>query len=291
MQDPISWQNSGEGLFRNVSFDAYAARKAINASSLKKGRDSMLHMERYMLYGISETPAMRLGRLIHILTLEPKKFKAECSVYDGARRGNSWIAFQESNSHLDIYTASEHDNCKQVASSIRSNKDALKAINSTDHEVSMAWLGGGKVGKGYHMGKARMDGYKDTSGNIIEVKTTNSVDPHKFARTCFDQGTHIQIGWQIQGLKKLGAKIGKILIPAVEQKPPYDVIVFEPDADFCEYGEGEAVRIAGEYTAAVEAGLFMGIGKGKKQVLSLPEWVMARGSGMDLMMGGEAIKL
>lgn len=286
-----SWPENADpiqGIFHGVKFHSYAALKALNASALKKGDVSMLHMWHYMKYGISETAAMRCGRLTHILTLEPGKFKEECIVFDKARRGNAWADFKEANAHLDIYTADEYDNSKQIADNIRANKDALKAITNTVHEVSMAWLGGNS---GYRFGKARMDGYKDTNGNLLEVKTTNSVDPHKFARTCYDQGTHIQIGWQIHGLKKIGAKIGKVLIPAVEQKPPFDVIVFEPDADYCEYGEQEAVRIAGEYTAALEAGLFCGIGKGKKQVLSLPEWVMARMGGMDLMMDGEVIKL
>ena len=55
-----------------MTYEEYAELPGINATSIKAGVKSMLHMHHCMTGGgHKETPALRWGKLVHLAVLEP----------------------------------------------------------------------------------------------------------------------------------------------------------------------------------------------------------------------------
>ena len=95
----------------NEQFEDYAGAGGINASAIKQGRTGMKHMRLAMTGGVKDdTPAMRMGRLIHAAVLEPDVFNQNAVVFEGkTRRGKAWDEFKAEHAEGWIVTYDERD--------------------------------------------------------------------------------------------------------------------------------------------------------------------------------------
>jgi hypothetical protein len=250
-----------------MDFSTYADQPGLNASKLKAGRTSMKHMHHYGKHGKAPTAAMQKGTNIHAAVLEPERFWAHTIATDLNRRTNDYKQLVEDNPGATIITESEQAELEQIVDSVFANREARAIIESTAHEVSMFW-DDRILGKG----KCRMDGYSETSGLVLELKSGSTVEPRSFARQCYNMGYHIQIGWARYGLAQVEAKVSRILVVAVEQSPPYDCVVYEPDVTFVTEGGREAKEIARRYRAAQACGVYEGVSS-EVVPLELPRWI------------------
>lgn len=267
-----------------IPFLDYETDPGLNASALKAGRKSMLHMRHYMAHGIKQTAAMTKGLNIHSAILEPDRFFESLVIWDRVRRGKDWDMFQAEHQDSIILQQAELQELQAISNSVHANQEAHKVIEATKHEASIFW-DHEKDGPG----KARLDGYNEDTGYVAEVKSTHAIDPWLFSKTCYNMGTHIQLGWQKIGLDLIGAKCVQFVIIAVEQSPPHDCIAYYPDQQFIEAGMEEALLIAGKWRAALASGIWYGIGGADRTVpLSLPSWA---GGGVELKIAGENVKL
>ena len=267
-----------------MPFDEYLALEGMNASTIKSGMKSMKHMKSYMDNGIDPTPAMQKGSLIHSAILEPELLDATVVTYDGIRRGNDWKEFQAENEGMTIAKPSEMVDVYGARDSVWSNEKAIHAIKNTAHEVCIQW-DTKLIGKC----KARMDGYNPESGMLLEVKSTVAVDPYSFSKTCYNMGTHLQIGWIKSGLNALGLKLNSIVILAVEQKRPWDCVTYEPDTAFIEQGEMRSHEIARQFKTCSTIGIFDGICE-EGSILTLPSFAMGN-KPVELTIGGEKVEV
>ena len=246
-----------------LTFAEYRAIAGINASAIKKGRTSMLHMHHEMTKAETpSTPAQRRGTLIHLRTLEPDRFNEDVVVYDGTKRGKKWDEFKENNEGKEVLTPLEVTYYNLIYDKIMEHPEARMLIEESQHEVSMQWEGT------YGMGKARADMVSDF---IADLKSTGTVDPVKLQKHTFNQGWHIQMGWITEGLETLGRQDMTSYIIAVEQEAPHDVAVFEMDDDYVKMGQDEAHKLAVKYRACELDGKFQGCVDGI-QTLSAPEY-------------------
>jgi len=268
----------------------YRGQGRLSASAIKAGRVSMKHMRDAMTGESKEqTPAMRMGTLIHAAVLEPDVFAAEVEIWEGAKRGNAWAEFKAAHDAEWIVSRDEHAKLLAIMASVHSHRDAHRMISDSEHEVSIDWSS-----PRYGEAMARLDGYGERCG-IFDIKTTQSIRPRDFFRTCYGFGTHIQMGWYRLGVQvHTGFGDIPVHVIAVEQTPPYDCVVYRVPEPILDTGLEEAETIAVQYRCCEAAGYFAGVAD-TIQEYELPAWASggerdvtpAQLAAMPQMGGGE----
>jgi len=254
----------------NMPFADYRAKEGLNASAIKKGRTSLLHLHAEMERVDSDpTPAMVLGTNIHTRVLEPERFENEVAVWRGkARRGKEWTAFKDENEGKTIVTVSELETLDQIYESVLKHPEAIEIIQESQKEVSVFW-----ESPIYGKGKVRMDAVKFNEF-WCDLKSTSRIHPREFQSHSWKMGYHIQAGWSAEAMECQGfsADVPFYLL-AIESSSPFDVVLYELDSELVEMGRREAKEIACQYRLAEKRGVFEGVAADGIQVLTAPEWV------------------
>ena len=261
-------------------YEDYAALPGINASAIKAGQISMLHMHQVMLGKPQpESPAMRWGRLIHLAILEPARYGQVVSVWGGGRRaGGEWAQFVEDAGGPEwIVTAEENGDLLCMAAAVHGNREAHRIVAGTQHEVNLTWQGAH-----YGAGKGRIDMYDATKAMLADLKTTARIG--SFERQFFNLGYDLQFGWLTEGT---GATHRYAI--AVESVPPYDVVVYSVPQQVIDTGRERAIAIASEYRSSEAAGCFLGVsGAESIKELAVPGWYCG-GDNAEISMEGAEV--
>jgi len=262
-------------------FDDYAAIDAINASSIKAGMLSMLHMHHYMTQGgKEESPAMRMGRFVHGMVLEPDVFAKKLCLWEGAtRRGKKWDLWCAENDPEYAVTPKQLADLVHITAMVHSNRDAHALIEATEHEVGFVWSN-----ERYGRGKARMDG-QSASGGILEYKTTQGIGMRQFTINAYRMGYHVQLGWYAHGVEQVTGEIPQVHVIVQEQAAPYDCYVLRVPHQIIEVGMEEAIEIARRYSVHNHVGSFPGVAGGEIMEYELPPWSIG-GDNAEVSMEG-----
>lgn len=255
-------------IVNGLAFDEYAAHPGINASAIKAGKKSMLAMRHAITSAgtRTETPALKLGRIIHARLLD----RTLPVVWNGRRAGKEWDKFAADNDGSDIVTADELDQISACVQRVRDDAIAGPLLDGCIYEASVFW-----TGKAYGEAKARPDAYNATRRILIDVKTTRDASIGAFVRQAFNLQYHVQMAWYRIGLEAAGVSVTDTYVIAVEPQPPFDVVVYRYDEAALEQGAADAVKIASEYRACCAAGKWPGCGGGELRALGLPTWAVA----------------
>lgn len=248
------------------SFEKYLARPGINATALKAGALSMLHMREVMTgRGKPDTPSLKWGRIVHRAVLEPDKWKDSFAVYDGRRAGKKWEAFEAEHTGLEIVKPDQAAALEMLVDSVRSNADAARLLAGCTPEVTVTWQS-----ERYGEAKARVDGLADDYS--VEFKTTRAIKPESFERQCANLEYKIQLGWYSIGL---GPRIKSQWVIAVENVRPFDCVVYRVDDQLIEVGRDKAIKLAERYRECERVRRFPGCqGEQGPRVLSLTSFEM-----------------
>lgn len=250
------------------TYPAYAAIPATNWSTLKELQRSPRHYLWRLSTERPDTPAMRLGRAVHCAVLEPRQFARSFVSYDGTRRGKAWEEFADAHADVDILSVTEMEQCHAIRDAVRSNRDARRLLRKGESEKTITW-----TDRATRIPcKARVD--RVGHGFFVELKTTRSLDPRDFQRTCAALSYHGQLAFYARGLKANRRKTHPVLI-AVENEPPYDVVIYEPDEDFLWLGDELAGELLSKLAACRKANRWPGRSTGV-QALSLPGWMLSQ---------------
>lgn len=245
----------------------YRNQPGITASAIKHGRKSMLHMRHYLTAPQKEqSAAMIVGSLVHMAVLEPARYSSQVVCYDGRKAGKEWEAFLAAHVAADILKPHEKEHIDAIASAVSANRDAAFALNlATIREMSVSWDEPASYGRA----KARVDAYG--IGTLVDLKTTSKIEPRRFASQVCELGVDLQLGWYAHGLRANTCPVDKVLIIAVEQSAPHDVVVYEVPDGILKHGYEKACEIATRYRCCEACGSFPGVADGV-QILELPEW-------------------
>lgn len=254
-----------------MTFEEYQQIDAINATAIKAGQKSMLHMRTVMTgKRTDETPAMRWGRIIHSAVLEPN-YADSLAVYTGAvKRGKAWDEFAVINAGREIVTLDERAELTAIINAVQANPHAKALIDGSEHEMTVQW--DDECG---HC-KARLDGWAPYSG-IIEIKTTGAITANQFARQYINMGHDLQVGWYSRAIEKTTGKKPDVTIIAIESSPPFDVAVWTLNRAAVVTGERHAIEIANRYAACCKAVEWPGVQEDGPEELTLPEWYAFEG--------------
>jgi len=247
---------------------AYDALPGVRWSLLRELSKSPAHYKHRLTQPRDDTTAMRLGRAVHCAVLEPRQFAATFAVYDGVRRGKEWQEFADAHAEDDILSVTEAEHCHAVRDAVRGNRDAIRLLRKGESEKTVTWTDR----ETRIPCKARVD--RVGHGFFVELKTTRSLDPHDFERTCAQLAYHGQLAFYARGLKANRRKTHPILI-AVENEPPYDVVIYEPDEEFMWMGDEFAGDLLRKLSKCQKTQRWPGRSSGV-QTLSLPGWLLSQ---------------
>jgi hypothetical protein len=114
-------------------------------------------------------------------------------------------------------------------------------------------------------------------GIVLDLKTTDSVDPDLFAKKVVSLGYDFQAAYYARAAQEVYNKPFRFIFVAVERKAPYCVDLFEVDYEMME--EGKAKCIAALRTYSTCSSLEMWPSKDPTiNTLSYPSWYKKYGT-------------
>jgi hypothetical protein len=207
--------------------------------------------------------------------LEPERFRCEWVQFDGPRRaGKLWESFEAE--HLaaghEILKADEMAECLTIGAAVHNHPLAASYLAQGRAEQTLAWMDP-ETGLAC---KGRVDWLCDVPGlaSVVDLKTTADLDEYRFTATVARLGHASQLAFYLRGLRALGLPQPAEII-AVESDAPYDVGVFELDADALANGDEEVGRLLRRVAECRERNEWPGRYGTTLQPLRLPAW-MAR---------------
>ncbi|MHC4616321.1 MAG: PD-(D/E)XK nuclease-like domain-containing protein [Planctomycetota bacterium] len=253
---------------KDISFSEYQADEGLNASVIKQGRISMKHMHE-AIHGSAkrDTPAMKMGRLMHSAILEPDSFFKSVAIWDGKRSGKEFNDFVLERKTHNIITSQEADKLERCRDSVYANAHAKHLITTTQHEQSIFW-----EGDTVKRCKARLDGVAERPG-VLELKTTGKIGPDEFARTAHNMAYLVQFGWYALAANLIYPNGGwpPVHCICLEQQAPFDCVVYRIPAELVKRGCEEAIEIAKLYRISEELEHFDGVAS-EIVDFALPSW-------------------
>lgn len=261
------------GIYRDIEPEVYHRWNALNASTLGHFVRSGMHGAYYLNQTQDDDPPtadMLYGTAMHTAYLEPKKYQetaytptVEVKVGDDVIHKPILADKCHWKTHKPVADENPgrlilHDQWADRIEDMRKQLDAHPRANMLFNEVD----GTNELTLVWHLTvkgktipcKCRVDRYlpsfipnadhTEPVSGIADLKTSASIDPHKFERSIWDYGYHRQAAWYLMGA------IAHKLIPdqlhdfsyqivAVEKKPPYPVTVFPLTAGTIQQGINE----------------------------------------------------
>lgn len=267
------------GIYRNMSFDDYAAIDAINNSTLGHFSRSALHAQAYMLNPDHPSDAMELGTAFHAAVLEPDRFDEEfvaapvCDRRTLAGR-ERWKAFTDANSGKVVMPKGEADACMRMAQAVRKSDTANTLLRAKGaNEVVVIW----EDDETGVLCKGRTDGIRILGEYtyLIDIKSTRDASRGEFSKSIFRYGYHRQLAMYLDGLTAVtgDARHRRPVFIAVENIMPHALAVYELEPDSVESGRIEYREFLRKYANCVATGKWPGYADGL-QPINVPHWAM-----------------
>lgn len=265
-----------EHIMAQMSEKEYREHPGVNKSTLWEIRKSPAHYKWALEHPGEDTPALRMGRLIHSLVLQPETVDEAYAVAptgidrrtkDGKE---AWARFCETAEGKEIITADEWDEAKQIAfSALSSAKDLLTGCVT---EVPLFW---DDPRTGIRC-KCRVDAMKELDDKfvMIDLKTTNDASVGSFVRDAIRYGYGVQAAHYMNAVTTLGLNHSKPIewwFVAVEKKGPYAVNMIRADDGFLDDGQFRLIDLMEKLDACLMNDEYPGYGV---NIMALPAWAM-----------------
>jgi hypothetical protein len=254
-----------------VNWSEYRALDAVNWSSLKWMATSPAHYKYHLTHARPDTPAMALGRAVHTAVLEPDEFPLRYTVWHASRRTNEYRAFMEAAeiNGQEVLTPDEYAKCLAIRDAVESHAVAGPLLCGGDAEVTVTWT---DAATGINC-KGRADYIRGVQ--LVDLKTTRSLDPRDFQRTYHALGYYGQLAFYLRGLAANGAVAPECYLVAVESEPPHDVAAFRPTEDALYAGDVEVAELLARLKSCIERDEWPGRYPNETE-LDLPSWYYAQ---------------
>jgi hypothetical protein len=304
--------NREPGIHLNVPAAEYHALPGASATALKIIHTSTpLHCHHRMSQPFEETPAMKLGTLVHHALMEPDRpfpiiaqrpefylCPADSSLvkskkaspgdlvpwHGAAKYCKDWIAAQQAAGNI-ILTSAEYDNVIGMARALASHPIVSRlfargksevTIISHDHELNVPL-------------RCRIDWVPEDDGGepitldtgeqvyphecIVDLKTTSDPSPAGFSKQIANLAYHLQAAWY-QDLFACEAdnERGLFVFVAVENEPPFDVGVYSASRAMLDAGQKAYMRALAKWARCNASGVWPGTPGEVIKTLEMPKW-------------------
>lgn len=227
---------TAEIAYNQPDFD-YRREIGVNQSSLKKILDSPAHYQAALKFRMIPTPAMEMGTALHCISLDGKKafdngyIQKPDGISLATKAGKEWKAGVGRKKVLG--TGGKDDPWNSVIGMDASLKrlawfDPEQEDYIKHNEVSIYWNEFGVKCK------ARLDRVLIEEGIVLDLKTTDSVEPELFTKKVVGLGYDFQAAYYARAAEKAYGKPFKFIFVCIERKAPYTVDLFEVTPDMME---------------------------------------------------------
>lgn len=221
----------------------------------------------------SETPAMRLGTAAHARILQPAEFAGWYEIWRGGRRqGKAWEEFrdQAEAEGKTVISLDEHETIADMAEACERHEWANRLLLAPgDAELSMTWQD--EVTGLPCKGRADLVSH---DGVLVDLKTAADPSPRAFVATGTRLGYHISLAAYRIGLRACGVDIRAVYIVAVQNRPPFDAVVYEIPPATLRQGERDWRRGLDLVHRCLDTGEWPGCGGSMPVQYELPEWAV-----------------
>lgn len=251
--------------------DYHARKDFLSSGRIKLGMRSLAHIKAAMEEPQEQTPAMALGSLIHTATLEPETLdqlyavspKFDRRTKDGKAQAE---AFEQSAQGKIVVSEDDMKVALGCAGRVRSHSVASEILDGAKVESSVYW----QHEETGLLCKARPDAYHPDTGTLIDLKSTQDAGP-KFVRDLFSMNYHVQLAFYAMAIEAIGFTVARVVIIAVEKAPPFEVGLYELDADTIALGAHKVREFLPRYAEALKTDVWPGYPR-QIQKVSPPAW-------------------
>ena len=241
----------------NQSDFSYRKEPGVNQSSLKKILLSPAHYQAALKFKMIPTPAMEMGTALHALSLDGEDAfnKSYVQKPEGlslaTKEGKAWKA--ELGRKKVLSSGGKDDPWGSVQGMNESlkrlqwfNPDQDDYIKHNEVSVYWDWMG-------VHC-KARLDRVCIEEGLVLDLKTTDTIEPDLFLKKVIGLGYDFQAAYYAKAAEVAFGKPFKFLFVAVERKAPYTVDIFEATPDMMDEAMYKCEQALRQYALCTENG-------------------------------------
>ena len=221
-----------------ISNAEYHSRKthlsSTNVRTHKKNKKQFKYSLTHDL--IKQTNAMADGTAVHAFFLERDKFDTDFVIKPADMRLNTKVGKEWALEHQNkiIIDSELGNNLYEMEKSFMDSPARLIYDKQGQSELSYFWDDLGLV-----KGKCRPDWISNDGNIVVDIKTTTDASPKGFQKSIANWGYHLQLGWYIRGLQKLGLPAKEFIFIAIEKTPPFSVGVYRANKEMITYANDE----------------------------------------------------
>ena len=222
-----------------------------NIRTFKKNRKQFEYSLTHDL--IKQTKAMADGTAVHAFFLERDKFDTDFIVKPADMRlntkaGKEWALEQKDKIIIDSELG---NNLYEMEKSFMDSPAKLIYDIKGQTELSYFWDDLGTI-----KGKCRPDWLSDDGEIVVDVKTTTDASPRGFQKSISTWGYHLQLGWYLRGLRKLGLPAKQFIFIAIEKTAPFCVGVYRTNQDMINFAMKELDQLMPEIQTSMVSNEF-----------------------------------
>lgn len=198
----------------------YLGKNALSSSSLK----NLLKSPKAYASSLDkseETQALRDGKLIHLMALEPHRV-AELSIIDSTKASKAYKEAVAERGNEMVYTRSEFYNAQRITKTLEENEVVSYMMDGMETEVPEIGMVAGVPFR------AKADAISKDRSLIIDLKTTADIYKWESSARFFKYGLQAELYRQIFGAKEF--------IFVVIDKNTLDIGIFPVSEDTFEHG-------------------------------------------------------
>jgi len=217
-----------------------------NIRTFKKNRKQFEYSLTHDL--VKQTKAMADGTAVHAFFLERDKFDTDfvikpADIRLNTKAGKEWAQEHQSKIIIDSELG---NNLFEMEKSFMDSPAKLIYDIKGQTELSYFWDDLGTI-----KGKCRPDWISDDGQIVVDVKTTTDASPRGFQKSIANWGYHLQLGWYMRGLRKLGFDTYDFIFIAIEKTPPFCVGVYRADREMINFAMKELDQLMPEIQSAM----------------------------------------
>ncbi len=230
------------------------------------------------------TKSMILGTITHLAVLEPDHLEKNYFILNdfakileigGGNPRNTTKYKEWKDEQLELNKGKQHvmvedfDTVRRMRDAVHNHKQAALFLKKGIPEQTIYWT---DPETGVQC-KCRPDFDSESSGCLVDLKSTQDASPRGFGNSSYKYKYHVQAPFYLDGYNTArpnNKKQGFVFI-AVESAPPYNVCVYYIDNDGYSLGKQEYLRGLKTYKECLQTGIWGGYSDDILP-LELPAW-------------------
>lgn len=249
-------------------FSDYLALPALNISTLLGMLVSPKECEYRRTHPRPDTPAFRLGRLVHCAILEPMRLMKDFVVNPYAdfrsKAAQTWKTDQEA-AGKTVITDAQFRAAEDMQRAVWNHPLAKRHVMEGEPEATFTWTDS-RTGL---PAKGRID---LLNGAIVDLKSAPQVGREAFGRDAARYHYPARLAYYRDGIAAVTGQELPVVLVAIQKQAPFDVGVYYLKEEQIESGRKLYERLMDEYRMCADSGVWPGVCESEELPLELPAW-------------------